>query len=64
MTTKRLRGFDLRQIDGWFGLVGVDEAGRGALAGPVVAGAVLANEEFLRSDWRILMMKMASSNTS
>ncbi len=21
MTTKRLRGFDLRQIDGWFGLV-------------------------------------------
>ncbi len=51
MTTKRLRGFDLRQIDGWFGLVGVDEAGRGALAGPVVAGAVLANEEFLRSDW-------------
>lgn len=51
MTTKRLRGFDLRQIKGWFGLIGVDEAGRGALAGPVVAGAVLVNEDFLRSDW-------------
>jgi ribonuclease HII len=51
MTTKRLRGFDLRQIDGYFGLIGVDEAGRGALAGPVVAGAVLVNESFLRSDW-------------
>ncbi|RKX35460.1 MAG: ribonuclease HII [Verrucomicrobia bacterium] len=48
---KRLRGFDLRQIDGRFGLIGVDEAGRGALAGPVVAGAVLADESFLRSDW-------------
>ncbi|MBE2212351.1 MAG: ribonuclease HII [Opitutaceae bacterium] len=33
------------------GLVGVDEAGRGALAGPVVAGAVLVNRAFLDSDW-------------
>ena len=51
MKAKRLRGFDLRQVDGSFGLIGVDEAGRGALAGPVVAGAVLVNEDFLRSDW-------------
>jgi ribonuclease HII len=51
MTVKRLLGFDLRQVDGSFGLIGVDEAGRGALAGPVVAGAVLVNEVFLRSKW-------------
>lgn len=46
-----MRGFDLRQIRGHHGLVGVDEAGRGALAGPVVAGAVLINRSFLESDW-------------
>ncbi len=51
MPSKRLRGFDLRQIKGSWGLVGVDEAGRGALAGPVVAGAVLINEPFLQSGW-------------
>jgi ribonuclease HII len=48
---RQLRGFDLRQIDGFSGLIGVDEAGRGALAGPVVAGAVLVNREFLESSW-------------
>jgi ribonuclease HII len=32
-------------------LIGVDEAGRGALAGPVAAGAVLVNRSFLESDW-------------
>jgi ribonuclease HII len=51
MSSKRLRGYDLRQIKGAWGLVGVDEAGRGALAGPVVAGAVLVNNPFLQSDW-------------
>lgn len=51
MHSKRLRGYDLRQIKDSWGLVGVDEAGRGALAGPVVAGAVLINDPFLQSDW-------------
>lgn len=51
MHSKRLRGYDLRQIKGSWGLIGVDEAGRGALAGPVVAGAVLINDPFLQSDW-------------
>lgn len=51
MHSKRLRGYDLRQIKGSWGLIGVDEAGRGALAGPVVAGAVLINDAFLQSDW-------------
>ena len=31
---------DRRVVNGHSGLVGVDEAGRGALAGPVVAAAV------------------------
>ena len=40
MKRRQLRGFDLRQIAGVEHLIGVDEAGRGAFAGPVVAGAV------------------------
>ncbi|MEZ5277361.1 MAG: ribonuclease HII [Opitutaceae bacterium] len=51
MASKRIRGFDLRQIKGRLGLIGVDEAGRGALAGPVVAAAVLIDNGFLQSDW-------------
>jgi|SRR5690606_9545331 len=50
---RQLRGYDLRQIDGFAELIGVDEAGRGALAGPVVAGAVLVTREFLDSRWAI-----------
>ena len=48
---RQLRGFDLKQIEGVSGLIGVDEAGRGALAGPVVAGAVLVTRDFLDSRW-------------
>ena len=48
---RQLRGFDLKQIDGFECLIGVDEAGRGALAGPVVAGAVLVKRDFLDSNW-------------
>lgn len=48
---RQLRGFDLKQIDGFECLIGVDEAGRGALAGPVVAGAVLIRRDFLDSNW-------------
>jgi ribonuclease HII len=48
---RQLRGFDLKQIEGVSGLIGVDEAGRGALAGPVVAGAVLVTREFLDGRW-------------
>lgn len=51
MSTHRRRGHDLRQLHECHGLLGVDEAGRGALAGPVVAGAVLANRSFYESDW-------------
>lgn len=42
-----LRRFDLRHLPdgGW--LAGVDEAGRGALAGPVVAAAVFVDREWL-----------------
>jgi len=50
---RQLRGFDLKQIEGFASLVGVDEAGRGALAGPVVAGAVLVSREFLEGRWAV-----------
>jgi ribonuclease HII len=48
---RQLRGFDLKQLEGVANLIGVDEAGRGALAGPVVAGAVLVTREFLDCRW-------------
>jgi len=50
---RQLRGFDLKQLNEVSSLIGVDEAGRGALAGPVVAGAVLVNREFLESRWAL-----------
>lgn len=48
---RQLRGFDLKHLAGHEALIGVDEAGRGALAGPVAAGAVLITREFLDSRW-------------
>lgn len=50
---RQLRGYDLKQIFGFASLIGVDEAGRGALAGPVVAAAVLVNREFLEGRWAV-----------
>jgi ribonuclease HII len=50
---RQLRGFDLKQIEDCAQLIGVDEAGRGALAGPVVAGAVLVTQEFLEGRWAV-----------
>jgi ribonuclease HII len=51
---RQLRSFDLKKIEGFEGLIGVDEVGRGALAGPVVAGAVLVTRSFLESRWALL----------
>jgi len=51
---RQLRSFDLKKIEGLEGLIGVDEVGRGALAGPVVAGAVLVNRGFLESRWAVV----------
>jgi ribonuclease HII len=53
MKRRQLRAFDLKQIYGFTGLIGVDEAGRGALAGPVVAAAVWINQEFLEGRWAV-----------
>jgi ribonuclease HII len=50
---RQLRAFDLKQLEGVSSLIGVDEAGRGALAGPVVAGAVLVTREFLEGRWAL-----------
>ena len=48
---RQLRGFDLKHLTDVECLIGVDEAGRGALAGPVAAGAVLVTKEFLDGNW-------------
>jgi len=48
---RQLRAFDLKQIAVCENLIGIDEAGRGAFAGPVVAAAVLVTREFLESAW-------------
>jgi ribonuclease HII len=53
MKRRQLRGFDLKQIQGVSHLIGVDEVGRGAFAGPVVAAAVMVNREFLESRWAV-----------
>jgi len=50
---RQLRAFDLKRIESFASLIGVDEAGRGALAGPVVAGAVLVTREFLDGRWAL-----------
>lgn len=54
MKRRQLRGFDLKQISGVNSLIGVDEVGRGAFAGPVVAAAVVVTREFLESRWAIV----------
>lgn len=54
MKRRQLRGFDLKQINGVTHLIGVDEVGRGAFAGPVVAGAVVVTREFLESRWAVV----------
>ncbi len=53
MKRRQLRGFDLKHITGFGSLIGVDEVGRGALAGPVVAAAVLVNQDFLEGRWAV-----------
>lgn len=53
MKRRQLRAFDLKQIEGVAGLIGVDEVGRGAFAGPVVAAAVRVTKEFLESRWAV-----------
>ncbi len=51
MKSVRLRAFDRARLKGRSGLIGIDEAGRGALAGPVVAAAVGACSEFYDTEW-------------
>lgn len=54
MKRRQLRGFDLKQITGVSSLIGVDEVGRGAFAGPVVAAAVVVTRDFLESRWAVV----------
>jgi ribonuclease HII len=51
MKRRSLRRFDLNEMQGFAQLIGVDEAGRGALAGPVVAAAVRVDQSFLEGRW-------------
>jgi ribonuclease HII len=54
MKRRQLRGFDLKHINGVTSLIGVDEVGRGAFAGPVVAAAVVVTRDFLESRWAVV----------
>lgn len=45
------RRFDLEALSDGEWLVGIDEAGRGCLAGPVMAGAVAVHRSFYESKW-------------
>ena len=47
----RLIDFDLQHLEDVPAVVGVDEAGRGPLAGPVSAAAVYLDRNFYVSDW-------------
>ena len=53
MKRRQLRGFDLKQIQDVAHLLGVDEVGRGAFAGPVVAAAVGVTRAFLEGRWAV-----------
>jgi len=46
-----LVGFDKRHIGAADCLIGIDEAGRGCLAGPVVAAAVRCRKAFYHTSW-------------
>lgn len=45
------RRFDLEALSDGEWLIGVDEAGRGCLAGPVMAGAVVVHRSFYEGRW-------------
>lgn len=47
-----LVAFDKRHLGQAPAIIGIDEAGRGALAGPVVAGAVRVEQAFFYSRWK------------
>lgn len=47
--TFQLIEFDRHAVQNYGGLIGIDEAGRGALAGPVVASAVWLSSDFLKA---------------
>lgn len=49
----RLQQHDALQLSGCKWLMGIDEAGRGALAGPVVAGACVLAESFFQSPYAV-----------
>lgn len=46
-----LAGFDKHELGDAECLVGIDEAGRGCLAGPVVAAAVMCRKPFYATSW-------------
>lgn len=49
----QLLDFDLQHLEEVPAVVGVDEAGRGPLAGPVSAAAVYLDKKFYQSDWAV-----------
>ena len=54
--------FDIKAVRGYSGIIGVDEAGRGSLAGPVVAAAVWLDSAFLKSQKLIEIIKQVNDS--
>mgnify|MGYP000219482076 CR=1 FL=1 len=55
MTLNTLQGHDHRRLTECNYLIGVDEAGRGALAGPVVAAACVLDRQFFETKEAVLL---------
>lgn len=58
----QLIAFDRTAVQNYEAILGIDEAGRGALAGPVVAAAVWVNSPFLKSDTIDAMQLMVNDS--
>ena len=61
-TVNKLQKFDSNHLKSYDFLIGVDEAGRGSLAGPVVAGACLISRMFFES--KMALKQSAQINDS
>ena len=60
MTLNTLQGHDHRRLTECNYLIGVDEAGRGALAGPVVAAACVLDRQFFETKEAVLLSNFAN----
>lgn len=62
MKLNTLQQHDADQLAGYEWLVGIDEAGRGALAGPVVAGACVLGRSFFQSSQALALSALVNDS--